>query len=102
MMMFVTAKELEGIPGLPATIKGIREALNKRAGSSVELMRKRSGTKAFEYHIDCLPALAREEVLRRHYNTLLQQQPVKAPVVAKTTASSSQLLDMMRQCPALL
>lgn len=100
--MFVTVNELIGLPGMPGTLQGIRWAMNKRAGNAPELMRRRLGTKAFEYHIDCLPPQAREEVQRRHYNTLLQQQPVKAPAVAKTTASSSQLLEIVRQCPAVL
>ncbi|WP_239686206.1 hypothetical protein, partial [Serratia sp. 506_PEND] len=44
--MFVIAKELVGIPGLPATTKGIREALSRNAGDSSALKRKREGSKA--------------------------------------------------------
>ncbi|WP_280514849.1 DNA-binding protein, partial [Candidatus Symbiopectobacterium sp. 'North America'] len=95
--MFVTVKELLGVPGLPKTDKGIRQALARSSGGVPELVRMRTGTHALEYHIDCLPPQAREEVQRRHYNTLLQQPPVKAPAVAKTTASSSQLLEIVRQ-----
>ncbi|SLM63982.1 Phage transposase [Dickeya aquatica] len=57
----------------------IRSRLDKRAGSNAELRRRREGSKAFEYHVDCLPDIARDTVLQRHYNTLLQQQPVNAP-----------------------
>ncbi|EDE8445107.1 multidrug DMT transporter permease, partial [Salmonella enterica subsp. enterica serovar Pomona] len=63
--MFVVAKELVGIPGLPVTTKGIREALVRFSGEHPEFVRKREGTKAFEYHIDCLPGRAREIVKRR-------------------------------------
>ena len=49
--MFVLAKELVGVPGLPKTIKGIREALRRYCGESEGMMRKRAGTKAFEFHV---------------------------------------------------
>ncbi|HBM3102605.1 TPA: transposase [Klebsiella oxytoca] len=101
--MFVTAKELEGFPGLPVTIKGIRESLTRRVAGSPELVRKRSGSKAFEYHIDSLPPLTREEVQRRHCDALLQQQPTTPPVVKTKTASApGEKLEVLRQCPALL
>ncbi|MCP1065734.1 hypothetical protein M5G07_10620 [Serratia symbiotica] len=44
------------MPGLPGTAQGLRLALKKRAGTAPDLVRKREGSKAFEYHIDCLPA----------------------------------------------
>ncbi|EIR0331008.1 transposase, partial [Salmonella enterica subsp. enterica serovar Give] len=66
--MFVVAKELVGTPGLPVTTKGIREALIRFSGQRPELVRRRAGTKAFEYHIDCLPEQAREIVKRRFLN----------------------------------
>lgn len=58
--MFLTANELVGIPGLPGTVQGIRNRLNKLSGDHPELIRKRTGTKAFEYHIDCLPEAAQD------------------------------------------
>ncbi|HBC7419305.1 TPA: transposase [Serratia marcescens] len=104
--MFVIAKELVGVPGLPATTKGIREALSRNAGDSSELKRKREGSKAFEYHIDCLPAEAREVVRQRHYASVLEQSGCKSvdiPVPNKKVAvKPSQELEIMRQCPALL
>ncbi|AHE72583.1 hypothetical protein M942_04680 [Enterobacter ludwigii] len=105
--MFVIAKELIGVPGLPTTTKGIREALSRTSGGMPELMRKREGTKAFEYHIDCLPAEAREIVRQRHYQSVLEQSTevavVDAPVTAKKAAvKPSQELELIRQCPALL
>lgn len=105
--MFVIAKELIGVPGLPTTTKGIREALSRNSGGMPELMRKREGTKAFEYHIDCLPAEAREIVRQRHYQSVLEQSTevavVDAPVAARKAAvKPSQELELIRQCPALL
>ncbi len=103
--MFLVAKELVGIPGLPATIKGIRESLNKSAGGSPEFVRKRSGTKAFEYHIDCLPEQAREVVQQRHYKSVLEQpgcKSVDVPVKRSNTIKPSDELELMRQCPALI
>ncbi|WP_436882573.1 Mu transposase C-terminal domain-containing protein [Enterobacter asburiae] len=105
--MFVIAKELVGVPGLPATTKGIREALSRSSNGMPELVRKRQGTKAFEYHIDCLPAEAREVVRQRHYQSVLEQSSeiavVDAPVAARKSAvKPSQELELIRQCPALL
>ncbi|STV62419.1 Mu DNA-binding domain [Klebsiella pneumoniae] len=63
--MFVTVNELIGIPGLPSTVQGLRLTLNKRASGSPELVRKREGSKAFEYHVDCLPEEARRTFMER-------------------------------------
>ncbi len=48
--MFFVAKELVGIPGLPVTEKGMREALNRYTAGNESLLRRREGTKAFESH----------------------------------------------------
>lgn len=71
--MFVLAKELVGVPGLPKTIKGIREALRRYCGESEGMMRKRAGTKAFEFHIDCLPDVARKALQARQIKALMNQ-----------------------------
>ncbi|MCX8957191.1 transposase [Erwinia psidii] len=103
--MFVVAKELLGVPGLPATAKGIREALCRFSDGSPELFRKRSGTKAFEYHVDCLPEQVREIVKQRHYSKVLAQTDCQslAPVERKSEAIKVRAeLQIMRKCPALL
>ncbi|MGL5800402.1 MAG: DNA-binding protein, partial [Plesiomonas sp.] len=69
--MFLSVNELMGLPGLPVTAQGIRVALNKRAGDSSALKQKRDGSKAFVYHIDCLPEETQIAVRERHYNALL-------------------------------
>lgn len=71
--MFVLAKELVGVPGLPKTIKGIREALRRYCGESEGMMRKRAGTKAFEFHVDCLPDVARKALQARQIKALYQR-----------------------------
>ncbi|WP_335334059.1 DNA-binding protein [Candidatus Sodalis pierantonius] len=103
--MFVVAKELMRVPGLPATTKGIRQALCRYSGGSPELVRKRPGTKAFEYHIDCLPEQTREIIKQRHYKSLIAQapaQPVDESVKRGSAIKSRDELAIMRQCPALL
>jgi putative transposase len=105
--MFLSVNEVVGLPGMPQTSQGVRYLLNKSAGDIVELKRKREGSKAFEYHIDCLPAEAREVVRQRHYQEVLEQTAevaaVDAPVVAKkAVVKPSQELELIRQCPALL
>ncbi|MEN3258483.1 Mu transposase C-terminal domain-containing protein [Sodalis endosymbiont of Spalangia cameroni] len=103
--MFVSANELLKIPGLPETVQGMRLALNKWSKDSDQMKRKRTGTKAFEYHIDCLPEQAREIVRQRHYKSLIAQapaQPVDESVKRGTAIKSRDELAIMRQCPALL
>lgn len=105
MNMFVAVKELVGIPGLPATAKGIRQLLGKAAGQSSTLVRKRQGTKAFEYHIDCLPETARVAVQQRHYKSVLAQSDcisTDVPAKRSTAIKPRDELEVMRKCPALL
>lgn len=77
--MFFVAKELIGVPGLPKTAKGIREALSRFSGDSKELVRKRNGSKAFEYHIDCLPQNAQEVLRTRQIKELMTGAENTAP-----------------------
>ncbi|MGL9774422.1 MAG: DNA-binding protein [Sodalis sp. (in: enterobacteria)] len=103
--MFVTVSELVGLPGLPGTLQGLRWSLNMRTANSPDLVRKRSGTKAFEYHIDCLPEQTREIIKQRHYKSLIAQspaQPVAESLKPSTAIKSRDELAIMRQCPALL
>ncbi|WP_241825918.1 Mu transposase C-terminal domain-containing protein [Izhakiella australiensis] len=103
--MYVTVNELAGMPGLPGTSQGLRLTLNKRTSGAPHLVRKRQGTKAFEYHVDCLPEETRRIVLERHYQQLLASQtPVESgkPAQRPAHAPKSQELALIRQCPALL
>lgn len=107
--MFVVAKELMGIPGLPATTKGLRESLSRLSNGHPDFVRKREGTKAFEYHIDCLPDAAREAVQARMARKLLVQAgdclPAKATSRGELVAGGEKVqreLDVYRKCPALL
>lgn len=103
--MFLTVNELTGLPGLPGTLPGIRQAMNKRASGSPNLVRKRTGTKAFEYHTDCLPEAAREIVMQRQINQVLEQSPGTqvATVERKRDVAKVNIeLEVLRKCPALL
>ncbi|HEN3351649.1 TPA: transposase [Yersinia enterocolitica] len=104
--MFLSVNELIGLPGMPGTAPGVRAALNKRAGNSLDLKRKRAGTKAFEYHIDCLTAQQQEVIRERHLNSLLsaEKKAVKTAVNGDLNprVKAKHELDLMRQCPALL
>lgn len=105
MNIWLTAKESVGLPGLPGTEHNIRNSLNKRAGENEALRRRRTGTKAFEYHVDCLPAEAQEVIRNRHYDELLEQTAKAEPVVTpapKTSIKPRNKLALIRQCPALL
>ncbi|MGL9772894.1 MAG: DNA-binding protein [Sodalis sp. (in: enterobacteria)] len=103
--MFVTVSELADLPRLPGTLQGLRWSLNKWTANSPDLVRKCSGTKAFEYHIDCLPEQTREIIKQRHYKSLIAKsaaQPVDESVKHSTAIKPRDELAIMRQCPALL
>ncbi|WP_437888590.1 DNA-binding protein [Phytobacter sp. V91] len=101
--MFVTVNELVGLPGLPTTQQGLRYSLNKVACNSPELVRKRSGSKAFEYHIDCLPEQVREIIRERHYREILQQDSDDSGQPSqRVNTTTRDELKLLRQCPALL
>ncbi|MDF5187258.1 DNA-binding protein, partial [Vibrio parahaemolyticus] len=61
--MYVTAKECVGLPEMPSREHNVRNKLNKLAKDDQK--RKRQGTKAFEYHIDCLPAETRMALMQQ-------------------------------------
>ncbi|MCX9039353.1 Mu transposase C-terminal domain-containing protein [Citrobacter portucalensis] len=103
--MFFSAKELTGTPGLPITEKGIRQALNRFSSGSKELVRKRLGSKAFEYHIDCLPEQVREVVKERHYREAMKHSvctETEAKPARREVTTTRDELQLLRQCPALL
>ncbi|WP_268980213.1 DNA-binding protein, partial [Yersinia alsatica] len=62
MDIWVTAQECIGLPNMPTAPFNISNRLKKNA--TIETMRKREGTKAYEYHINCLPPVARASVLK--------------------------------------
>ncbi|EBC4877358.1 DDE-type integrase/transposase/recombinase [Salmonella enterica] len=105
--MYVTVRELIGVAGMPKTEKGIREALVRYSAAVPEFSRKRAGSKALEFNIDCLPADVREVVTQRHYAATLEQSvpaevvtPVKTAV--KPVLKAAERVAVLRQCPALL
>ncbi|MGL5343557.1 MAG: DNA-binding protein, partial [Plesiomonas sp.] len=58
--MWVTAKECVGIGNLPTREQNVRARLDRVAEQNPEWRRKRKGTKAFEYYIECLPPEAQQ------------------------------------------
>lgn len=103
--MFATVNELAGLPGLPGSLPGIRMALKKRACNAPDLIRKRTGSKAFEYHVDLLPAEAKEMYQLQHRRKTVashDNQNVQPPAdaVVKSTATMN-ALDVIRSHPAV-
>lgn len=83
--MWVTAKECVGLPDLPAMEHNIRHRLTKAASGNTEWLRRREGTKAIEFKIDCLPYAAQQVLRERYVAQLMEnepQEPVK-PVVRR-------------------
>nr|WP_228723042.1 hypothetical protein [Limnobaculum xujianqingii] len=104
--MFVAVKELVGITGMPVTTKGIRQALDRAANGSPALCRKREGSKAFEYHIDCLPIAAQEQVRARFVQQMMTKPDISATVPAPVSPTAKgrdeSKIALYRQCPALM
>ncbi|NJD00460.1 transposase, partial [Candidatus Erwinia dacicola] len=84
MSVWLTAKECSSLPGMPSMGHNIRNKLDKLTGGNDSLRRRRQGTKAFEYHVDCLPDAAREAVQARMARQLLAQS-ASLPARATTT-----------------
>ncbi|HBM3125952.1 TPA: transposase [Klebsiella oxytoca] len=107
--MFVTVNELVGLPGLPGTQQGIRGMMNKRTADAPTLVRKRQGTKAFEYHIDCLPDSAQKALRARQIKELMNGSPKELPVAPVTASTAPRVkgaeeskIAVYRKCPALM
>ncbi|MBE8578610.1 transposase domain-containing protein [Vibrio sp. OPT18] len=75
--MFVTAKDCLGLAGMPTRIHNVRNKLNKLALDHQK--RKCEGSKAFEYHIDCLPEEARLYLIQREAKEAAEVIRVKSP-----------------------
>lgn len=108
MSIWLTAKECIALPGMPGMEHNIRNKLDKCAGGHTELRRRREGTKAFEYHIDCLPDAARVAVQSRMARQVLAESREVVPagaggdVVVAGGEKVQVEIDLYRKCPALL
>ncbi|HFW3711936.1 TPA: Mu transposase C-terminal domain-containing protein [Salmonella enterica subsp. enterica serovar 6,7:y:-] len=104
--MYVVAKELVGVPGMPATTKGIREALQRYVGGVEELTRRRPGTKAIEYSIDCLPEVTQKAIRERYIAQLIEtetpQEPAKPVVRRQRDPDAISPLEAYRGSPQLM
>ncbi|EOS95508.1 phage transposase [Erwinia tracheiphila PSU-1] len=95
---------------MPSMGHNIRNKLDKLAGGNDSLRRRRQGTKAYEYNVDCLPDTAREAIQARMARQLLAQSaslPARATTAGElvTGAGGEKVqreLALYRKCPALL
>jgi len=96
--MFATVNELVGLPGLPGTPQGIRAMMGKLVKDNQALVRKRQGSKAFEYHIDSLPPVTQKALRDRQVKELMKNQdaalpsPERSAVMEKSNTRLSGLL----------
>ncbi|MEH3306470.1 DNA-binding protein, partial [Enterobacter roggenkampii] len=103
--MWSTVSELAGCAGVPATERGCRKFLDNLASKNPSMRRKRTGTKAFEYHIDSLPIVTQEELKNRYYKEILSTQQVSTKETKTSSnrgSSDNGKLALIRQCPAFL
>ncbi|EBB7292390.1 TPA: transposase [Salmonella enterica] len=97
--MWVTAKECMGLEGFPTADKNVRARLDSAVRDNPEWRRKRQGTKAFEYHIDCFPESVRDAVLSK---VLEKNKPEVKPVTTKHRVTARDEVGIMEQCPAVV
>ncbi|MCZ5371886.1 hypothetical protein O5698_02140 [Escherichia coli] len=67
------------------------------------MMRKRAGTKAFEFHVDCLPDVARKALQARQIKALMNQPAteIKEPESPRLKKREDGKIAVYRKCPAL-
>ncbi|HFV4996649.1 TPA: Mu transposase C-terminal domain-containing protein [Escherichia coli] len=92
-----------GLSGFPSAEKNIRARLDRLAENNPEWKRKREGTKAFEYHIDCLPAEAQKVLRKRLTHQVLEDAQLPAVVEQKAVKNVAvrDELEVMVKCPEL-
>ncbi|WP_265436050.1 helix-turn-helix domain-containing protein [Aeromonas media] len=73
--LWVTAKEVAGLEGMPTTDRRTRDILDEWAKGKEGARRKRSGTKAFEYHVSVLPKAVRDQVSPPNQGTVATWAP---------------------------
>ncbi|EJX9661020.1 transposase [Salmonella enterica] len=104
--MYVVAKELVGVPGMPATTKGIREALQRYTGGEGDCARRRPGTKAIEYSVDCLPEVTQKALRERYVAQLMvgeaPQETAKPVVRCRRDPDAISPLEAYRGSPQLM
>lgn len=104
--MWVTAKECVGLPDLPAMEHNIRHRLTKAASGNVEWLRRREGTKAIEFKIDCLPYSAQQALRERYVARLMEaetsQEPAKPVVRRQRDPDAISPLEAYRGSPQLM
>ncbi|EKM3556355.1 transposase [Salmonella enterica] len=101
--MWFAANDLVGLGGLPTRKHNVRARLDRIIAQHPEWRRQRVGSKAFEYHIDCLPAEAQKVLRDRLAKQLLDDASVPAVVDGKASKNLAvrQSLEVMVKCPEL-
>ncbi|RYU42085.1 hypothetical protein ERW49_18395, partial [Aliivibrio finisterrensis] len=84
--MYFTVKELAGAAGMPKLERNVRIALKDVSDSD---KRKREGSRAFEYHIDCLPEATRLFLIQRDAKNTADAIEVDAPTKANKSEQVS-------------
>ncbi|EJJ7187017.1 transposase, partial [Salmonella enterica] len=100
--MWVTAKECLGLGGLPTRDQNVRARLDSAVKGNPEWRRKREGTKAFEYHVDCLPPETRQVLIERHAKQLVNVEAKEVAVTTKHRVTARDEVGIMEQCPAVV
>ncbi|HHY8548858.1 TPA: Mu transposase C-terminal domain-containing protein [Escherichia coli] len=106
MQSYVTVNDLLGMPGVPVTAKGIRQALQRFVCGRNDVSRRREGTKAIEYHIDCLPEITRKALRERYIEQLVATEnnvsEVKAVARKTRNPDAVQAIEAYRGSPQLM
>ncbi|EOB4244575.1 transposase domain-containing protein [Vibrio metschnikovii] len=77
--MWLIARELVGVNGVPSSDRNIRELLKKLASEQPEKARKRQGSKATEYHISLLPTVTQAALYKKEGKVKVGDQTIELP-----------------------
>lgn len=93
MAEWFTPQELAGLPGMPGTPQKVRDRLQKNLDADRKKWRKRSGTKATEYHLDLLPEETRAHLADRELERVAAQlsEPVRATLALPSVPMPAKL-----------
>lgn len=101
--MWFVVRDCLKLSGFPSAEKNIRARLDRLAENNPEWKRKREGTKAFEYHIDCLPAEAQKVLRKRLTQQVLEDAQLPAVIEQKAVKNITirDELEVITKCPEL-
>lgn len=84
--MWLVASELAGVVGFPSSDRFSREQLKKLSAGKEDLVRRRQGTKAMEYHLSLLSSVTQAALMRKQGKVKVGDQIINLPKAKPATS----------------